>query len=135
MLAATQVDSAPLVPMKRCMNTAMPFDKYLHDAEVVQNCEQRANKNDNRQDLKGENDPELVVSKAKFVAKNKARSRSRITQQRVHKKADAVEQLPQFRFQDEKREAELQGDAPHQDALLNGRAAGGEKISGEDDGN
>ena len=48
MLAATFSDSAPLAPMTRFMTTANSADDELHDAEVVEDREQRRDEDDRR---------------------------------------------------------------------------------------
>jgi len=41
MLAATQVDSAPLTPITFCIITAIARTQHLHDAELIHDREQR----------------------------------------------------------------------------------------------
>src|SRR5579885_1278872 len=57
MLAATFSDSAPLAPMMR-HQPGGDADDELHDADVIQNREQRADEDDDRQHLKSEDEPD-----------------------------------------------------------------------------
>ena len=56
MLAATFSDSAPLARITRCITTAKSADDELHDAEVIEDGEERGDEDDRRQHLEGEDD-------------------------------------------------------------------------------
>ena len=62
MLAATLVDSAPLAPITFCITIAMPLMTTLHDAEVVQDGEERGDEDDDGQHLEGEDHAQTVRS-------------------------------------------------------------------------
>ena len=62
MLAATFSDSAPLAPITRFITTANGADDELHDAEVIEDREQRGDEDDRRQHLEREDHAVLAPS-------------------------------------------------------------------------
>jgi hypothetical protein len=83
------------------------FHEDLHHAEVVQNRKQRADEDNDGQHLKREYHAELRRWKPQFVAEDEARTLARVTEQLVHKQADAVEDSAETGLQHNEREREL----------------------------
>ena len=67
MLAATFSDSAPLAPMTRFITTANSAHDELHDAEVVEDREERRDEDDRRQNLEREDDAVLRARRAEHA--------------------------------------------------------------------
>ena len=62
MLAATLSDSAPLAPITFCITMAIALHDPLHDAEVVEDREERGDEDDDRQHLKREEHAERAAA-------------------------------------------------------------------------
>ena len=80
MLAATLIDSAPLVPINLLHHDGHALARQLHDAEVIQNREERRDEDDDGQHLKGEDDAELPGLDAELVAEDELAAGVRIIQ-------------------------------------------------------
>ena len=90
MLAATLVDSAPLVPITLCITQRHGAHEDLHDAQVVENREQRSDEDDDGQHLEREDHAELIVGRAQFVAEDEFAAFDRIAEHVI----DDVAQRP-----------------------------------------
>ena len=134
MLAATLVDSAPLVPMVRNMIQATSADDALHDAEVVEHGKEGADEDDGGEDGEGE-DGEGIAGSAER-AEDEGRAVDGVGEQRGDDGRGGVEDaLAERPLDHEEGEEDLQAEAPGDGAPADGAAVGGgEPSDGEEDG-
>ena len=118
MLAATFMDSAPLVPITFCITTAIAAHQHLHDAQVIQDAEKRRNEDDDGQHLESEDGAEHVAGRAQLVAEDEFTAFGGVIQQMVDSAAQPPEGDFHRCFQHQKGKAELESQAPPQYAWL-----------------
>ena len=138
MLAATFSDSAPLAPMTRFITDGKHAHYELHDAEVIENREQRGDENDGRQDLKGEDDAVLSARLAHNArhdvapygaiaerAENQRRADRRKLQQLANSVAeDLKSRLAGAGLEHDDRKQELQAEPPGHRSQADGPTIG-----------
>ena len=139
MLAATLRDSAPETFMVHCMSQREDADDELHDAEVVEDGEERGDEDDGGQHLEGEETG--VESGADFrglrgeVAKDEGGSGEGVAEELVDAGSGGVEDaLAEGPLEDHEGEEDLQAETPDDGAPADGAAVGGEDPCEEQHG-
>src|SRR5471030_109537 len=111
MLAATLVDSAPLVPIVRCMTQATT-DDLLHDAQVVEHGKERRDEDDGGKHGEGK-DRERIFGVAEHRAEDHGGAVSGVAEQSGDGiGADFEDLLAVGPADNEEREHKLEGETP-----------------------
>src|ERR1019366_4647383 len=93
------------------------FDHALHEAQVVQNREERGDEDDDGQHLEGEHETDRGIIGAQLPEYERAAGFG-VAEHRGHTLADDAQNLTRRRLQYDDREGELQADAPQNQAEL-----------------